>query len=41
MSYSCFIRWMLVPLCAYLQTQMGAGTGLSFIDSTKLIVCKN
>ena len=43
-SYACFVPWMpamLVPLCAYLQSQLGAGTGLSFIDSTKLIVCKN
>ncbi len=30
---------ILVPLTAYLHTQLGACTGLSFIDSTKLIVC--
>lgn len=43
-SYARFVAWMpamLVPLCAYLQSQMGAGTGISFIDSTKLIVCQN
>jgi transposase len=43
-SYPCFVRWMphlLVPLCAYLHTVQGQCTGLSFIDSTKLIVCRN
>ena len=30
---------ILVPLTASLQTQLGACTGLSFIDSTKLVVC--
>ena len=30
---------LLVPLLAYLHTQMGRGTGISFIDSPKLVVC--
>lgn len=41
-SYSCFVHWMprmLAPLCAYLQTLHGTCTGISFIDSTKLVVC--
>jgi Transposase DDE domain len=43
-SYSRFVELMpsvLVPLTAYLHTQLGACTGLSFIDSTKLVVCHN
>jgi hypothetical protein len=32
---------ILVPLTAYLHTQLGACTGLSFIDSTKLVACHN
>jgi len=42
LSYTRFVAWMprlLVALCAYEQTQHGACTGLSFIDSTKLPVC--
>jgi hypothetical protein len=41
-SYSRFVELMprvLVPLTAYLHTQLGPCTGLSFIDSTKLAVC--
>ena len=30
---------ILVPLTAYLHTQLGTCTGLSFIDSTKLVAC--
>src|SRR5712691_9463550 len=30
---------LLVPLVAYLHTQLGRCTGISFIDSTKLAVC--
>jgi len=43
-SYPRFIQWqpqMLVPMCAYMQTLQGACTGISFIDSTKLVVCHN
>ncbi len=32
---------VLLPLGVYLQTQFGACTGISFIDSTSLSVCKN
>lgn len=41
-SYPRFVAWMpqmLVPLCAYLQTRQGVCTGISFIDSSKLMVC--
>jgi hypothetical protein len=31
----------LVPLTAYLHTKQGTCTGISFIDSTPLVVCKN
>jgi hypothetical protein len=32
---------VLVPLVAYLHTQFGRCTGISFIDSTSLAVCRN
>jgi hypothetical protein len=32
---------VLAPLIVYLHTQLGTCTGLSFIDSTALAVCKN
>ncbi len=32
---------VLVPLIVYLYTQLGACTGISFIDATALAVCKN
>jgi hypothetical protein len=32
---------ILVPLVAYLHTQLGHCTGISFIDSTSLAVCRN
>lgn len=32
---------VLLPLAVYLQTQMGHCTGINFIDSTSLCVCKN
>lgn len=41
-SYQRFVALLpsiLVPLTAYLHTQLGACTGLSFIDSTALSVC--
>jgi hypothetical protein len=43
-SYTRFVELMprvLAPLTAYLHTQLGPCTGLSFIDSTKLVVCHN
>ncbi|HLZ21512.1 MAG TPA: IS982 family transposase [Ktedonobacterales bacterium] len=43
-SYSRFVALIprvLLPLAVYLQTQMGRCTGISFIDSTALSVCKN
>lgn len=44
LSYTRFVEVMprvLVPLLAYLHTQMGVCTGISFVDSTKLVVCHN
>jgi hypothetical protein len=43
-SYPRFVALMptvLGPLCAYLRTQYGRCTGISFIDSTTLAVCDN
>jgi hypothetical protein len=43
-SYSRFVELLptvLAPLIAYLHTQLGACTGISFIDSTSLAVCHN
>ncbi len=43
-SYQRFVELMptvLVPLAAYLHTQLGHCTGISFIDSTRLAVCRN
>jgi hypothetical protein len=43
-SYSRFVELMptvLVPLVAYLHTQLGRCTAISFIDSTSLAVCHN
>jgi hypothetical protein len=43
-SYSRFIELMpsaIVPLCAYLYTRRGKVTGVSFIDSIAISVCKN
>lgn len=43
-SYTRFVELLptiLLPLTAYLHTQLGACTGLSFTDSTKLVVCHN
>jgi hypothetical protein len=44
LSYTRFIDWMpycLIPLTHFSQTKMGKNTGISFIDSTSLRVCKN
>jgi hypothetical protein len=43
-SYSRFVELVptvLLPLVAYLHTQMGTCTGISFVDSTPLAVCHN
>jgi len=43
-SYTRFVALMprlLVPLAIYLYTQRGSCTGISFIDSTCLVVCHN
>jgi hypothetical protein len=43
LSYTRFVELMprlLVPLAIYLQTQRGACTGIGFIDSTSLAVCR-
>jgi hypothetical protein len=43
-SYQRFVELMpsvVAPLAMYLQTQMGTCTGVSFVDSTPLTVCKN
>src|SRR5436305_249777 len=43
-SYQRFVELMpsvLVPLVAYLHTQLGQCSGISFIDSTPLAVCHN
>ncbi len=43
-SYTRFVQFFpsaLVPLCVYVHTCLGACTGVSFIDSTKLAVCHN
>jgi Transposase DDE domain len=43
-SYARFVELLpraLVPLCCYLSTRTGRGTGIAFIDSTPLAVCDN
>jgi hypothetical protein len=43
-SYTRFVDYMpcaLLPLCVYLQKQYGRCTGISFLDSTPLVVCHN
>lgn len=43
-SYGRFVQLMpsvLVPLCAYLVSRYGQCTGISFIDSTPIVVCHN
>jgi hypothetical protein len=44
LSYTRFVALIprvLLPLVVYLHTQFGACTGISFVDSTSLGVCKN
>lgn len=43
-SYNRFVSLMpsvLVPLCSYLQSRRGGQTGISYVDSTSIAVCKN
>lgn len=43
-SYARFVALIprvVVPLAVYVHTQLGACTGISFVDSTALAVCKN
>lgn len=43
-SYNRFVELMpsaLVALCAYLNSRKGACSGIQFVDSTSIIVCKN
>lgn len=43
-SYNRFVEFMpssLVALCAYLNSRKGRCSGIQFIDSTAIIVCKN
>ena len=43
-SYTRFvdlISRVLLPLAVYLQTQLGTCTGISFVDATSLVVCRN
>lgn len=43
-SYSRFVELIpsvLAPLCAYLESCRGVCTGISFVDSTPIAVCKN
>ncbi len=43
-SYSWFVRlmsYLIFPLHCYLQTRLGKATGISFIDSTPIVVCHN
>ncbi|MGH2485256.1 MAG: transposase [Ktedonobacterales bacterium] len=43
-SYNRFVALMprvLLPLAVYPHTQLGHRTGISFVDSTSLWVCKN
>lgn len=43
-SYTRFVEFVpsaFVPLCVYLHSCLGACTGVSFVDSTKLAVCHN
>ena len=43
-SYPRFIAlqvYVLIPLCAYLNSRKGPATGIAFIDSTPIVVCHN
>jgi Transposase DDE domain len=43
-SYQRFVEWIpraLIPLTAYLFAQLGSCSGITFVDSTPLVVCHN
>ncbi len=43
-SYHRFValqKYIIIPLCAYLNTRKGKATGIAFVDSTPVIVCHN
>ena len=43
-SYSRFVELIplgLIPLMNFMNTRIGSGTGISFVDSTKIVVCHN
>lgn len=43
-SYPRFIAlqpYILIPLCAFLNSRKGRATGIAFIDSTSIIICHN
>jgi hypothetical protein len=43
-SYQRFVQWIpraLIPLTAYLFAQLGSCSGITFVDSTPLVVCHN
>ena len=44
LSYNRFVEWMpycLLPLCSYLKSRRGSVTGISYVDSCPIAVCKN
>ena len=44
LSYNRFVELVpraLLPLTCYLHSRRGAGTGIAFVDSTPLVVCRN
>ncbi len=44
LSYSRFVEWIpycLIPITTFLKTRMGKVTGISYIDSTSIGVCRN
>ena len=43
-SYNRFVEWIpraLIPLTAYLFAQLGSCSGITFVDSTPLVICHN
>jgi hypothetical protein len=43
-SYSRFVELIplgLIPLMNFMNTRIGFGTGISFVDSTKIVICNN
>lgn len=44
LSYSRFVEWIpycLLPVSLFLKTRMGKVTGISYVDSTSISVCRN